>query len=454
LGVVDPRPLALFRIALAIALLCDLAVRSADLREWFTARGVLPLASLQTLPPSLFAISDQPWVAVMLFAIGFLAATALLLGWHARVAAVVLWIFFASLYHRNRLCEDGGDGLARVLLFFTIFADVSAAKSLDRKAGRTALGMVPALPLRLLQLIVVTFYFAVAVDKIRGGWPSGDVLYQILQLRGFARPFGTVLLAHPTLCRMLDHATWISELLLPVLAYLPWKPRLARMAFVLIALGLQVGIGLGMKVGIFQIVAISGSLLWFPAEWLNWLAPAPPAESQPVRPLPRWLLGAAAAQALLLCGHAVLGARLPSVVDKEQKLLAIEIPTDLFSRPGPVFRWTAPGVRADGSSVADVLAVARPETQIDVGWFFSRWIKFTYKSDKLIRWPELGAYLCRRWAEAGDGSLQSFSLLRESRDPTLPGGEVPPFKTEVLLRWDCVNGGGTAPPLRAATPPR
>lgn len=438
LGGVDPRPLALFRIVFGLVLLFDLASRAGDLQDWFGSQGVLPLAAGNP-PVSLFSLSDQPAAIWALFALGTLTTLSFTLGFHTRWSGFAAWLLFLSFFRRNNLCDDGGDCIARVLLLFSCFADLGACWSLDERAGRTSAASVPALPLRLLQLIIAAFYFAVARNKLLGGWGTGNLLYQTLQLPGFARPSASLLLSHPSLCLLLNHATYVTELAIPVFAFLPWRTRQARIACLATSIGLQAGIALFMKPGIFQPVMIAAALLWVPPGWLERLPGRKPQLAEAPVSLPRKAVaGLAAVLTLLVISYPVMARRLPLWIGNALAAAGSALPVDLFSRPLPVFNWSASGVLSDGRSV-DVLEVARPELKAGPGWFFSRWIKFGYKGDDEIRWPALSAYLCRRWktlTPAG-APLQSLVVRREQRSPTLPGQEPGPFETDKVVRTSC-----------------
>ena len=435
LGCFDPRPLALVRIALGATLLFDLIERAPDVPDWFSERGVLPLASLKGPPLSIFALSDRPEVVMVLFGAGFLATAAFLLGYRTRLATCATWLFFVSLYQRNSLCDDGADTVARVLLFFGMFVNLGADWSLDRRAGRAAGGAVQALPVRLTQLVLAVFYLAVVRNKLRGGWLDGTVLHQLLQVGGFTRPPAAFLLAHPSLCASLNHATWILELAIPVLAFVPWRIKGSRIACLCSWLALQVGIAVFVRPGLHQLVMVAAALLWVPPGWLR-RREAGPSIARSTHPL---LLVVASVQAALCISFALAARRLPGWTGHELNTLGLNLPTDLFSRPLPAVRWTAPGTLSDGTTV-DVLEVARPELQATSPWFSTRWFKFTYRDDA-IRWPALGQYLCRRWSSrsAGHPALREFTLLRESWDPAPPGHPRGPPRVGELLHQTCAS---------------
>jgi hypothetical protein len=436
LGRVDPRPIALVRIALGATLLFDLAARAADVPDWFSQRGVLPLASMKHAPLSIFALSDRPEVVLLLFGAGVLVTGAFLVGYRTRAATALTWLFFLSLYQRNSMCDDGADTLARTLLFFGIFADLGAEWSLDRRAGRSSGGFVAAWPVRLMQLVLAVFYLAVARNKIRNGWLSGTVLYQLLQVEGLARPPAGWLLAHPSLCATLNHATWMLELAIPLLAYSPVRAKECRIGSFLAQVGLELGIAAFMRPGAHQLVMLACALLWMPVAWL-------PRRTRIDSPSPRtspWRLAApvvACTQAAIAIAVALAARRMPAWTARELSAAGLTLPTDLFSRPLPVLRWSAPGILADDTSV-DILPIVRPELQPSSSWFSSRWFKFAYRDD-VIQWPDLGRYLCSRWASRAHGlpALRTFVIVRETTMPSAPG--LPPTSASVDEPWrqDC-----------------
>jgi hypothetical protein len=90
---IDPRALAAPRIGLGAVLLIDLWMRTGRFKALYTDAGVFPRLYLEpwmrhTLVPLHLLSGSVAWEA-FLFAVAAVFAVALLLGYHARIAAVV-----------------------------------------------------------------------------------------------------------------------------------------------------------------------------------------------------------------------------------------------------------------------------------------------------------------------------------------------------------------------------
>ena len=134
---IDLRSLALFRVALGIFILADLAVRAADLAVFYTDSGVLPRGVLIdhfksfwnfSVPlidfsynVSIHLASGNVWFQAALFLIAAFFAVMLIFGFHTRTAVCVSWFLLVSLQVRNPLVTQGGDVLFRMLLFWSMF---------------------------------------------------------------------------------------------------------------------------------------------------------------------------------------------------------------------------------------------------------------------------------------------------------------------------------------------
>lgn len=121
----DLRSLAVFRMALAVMVLVDLAYRATDLSVFYTDGGVLPRGVLvrdelvlDRWRFSLNLLSGEPFFQGLLFGAAAMAALALLAGYHTRPMTVILWVLMVSIQWRNPLVTNEGDTLLRVLLFW------------------------------------------------------------------------------------------------------------------------------------------------------------------------------------------------------------------------------------------------------------------------------------------------------------------------------------------------
>ncbi len=466
LGSVDPRPLALFRVALGIAVLHDLVDLAFELRAFLTDEGMLPRGAVRGWWTwSVFDLVGSPAAVAIVYAAGAVAVLAFTVGYRTRLATAASWLFLVSILHRNLYVTDGGDKLTAILFFWSIFADTGACWSVDawlraRRSSPSRPAGVFAIGPRLLQASVAVLYLMTGRLKYRMGWLHGTAIYQALQLDGFVRPPGAWVGAHPGLCAALTYAVLAMELSFAFFAFSPVRPRVCRAIAIGLNLAVQLGILVTMRMGIFTEVTLATSLLFLQPEWVDraeaWLAPK--AGLAAVRVGPAWRSGsalgrkAAVAFAGALClqfvtsvwdGFAGRRLPLPEFLSDERLALSLEPAWDLFGTTYELPHWDAPGVVLGGRQV-EVLSIAAPGTRPrGPGLRFSRWHKFTMKwRERPFLFAELGRYLCRAYDERTGERLLSFDLTNDVYDPVVPGQAVPPHAPRLLWRQACDGSEG------------
>ncbi len=453
IGSVDPRPLALVRIALGLAVLHDLANLTRDFRAFLTDDGFLPRGSFhESYTWGLFDLVGSPFAAGVLYAVGVLAVVAFTVGYQTRVATFATWLFLASIHHRNYFVTDGGDELVRILVFWGLFSDWGAAYSLDARRRASRVVDVPAFGLRLLQLQIAVLYFCAARLKFRLGWLHGDSIFYALQLEGFARPPGALLERYPALCNVATKAILAMEGLFAFAAFSPFAVRASRAIAIALGLAVQLGILVTMRVGIFTEVMLAVMLLFVLPEWIDraeafarskgWLA----EDRRPTSTIeaPRWrhVVNGVVLLQFVLAIWGMFAARrfpLPQAIRDEIKFVDVEAKYGLFDTTYDIPHWQAPGVLADGTAV-EVLSVAAPGAMPrGPAWTFSRWNKFTFKErEHPFLFAELGAYLCREYDEERPGAkLATFTLIDDATPPRPPNGPAQPPNPRVLWSETC-----------------
>lgn len=440
-GTVDARPLALFRILLGTTLLFDLVFRAGDLATFLSHDGLVPLGTRSAGELwSLFHLVARPFPVALLFGAGFLVTLAFTLGYRTRIATPLAFVFFVSLHRRVGPIHTGGDALADLMLFFGCFVDLSGRFSLDA-LRRGARAQVRALVFRIMQYLPGLMYLYTARQKLReggSGWLGGPILFQHLQLDGWVRPPGEWMREHPSLCAALAAGTIVVEFLLPVLVVLPFWIRPARALAILCNLGLQVGILLTLKVGIFTQVMFAISALWILPEWLDRiggrLGPVPGVRGVPPWDLPRRVL-AGALLVVFFCVAAapVIPRHLPRFIHASLAHAGLALTAGMFTYAAPSKRWEAAGKLADGR-VVDPLPVVAPGAFAD-GYINSQWMQLPYH---LEEHAGLGRFVCRTYnARAAGPRLQSWTLTQVSRPPHLPGQPRSAEARKLLHAQDC-----------------
>jgi uncharacterized membrane protein YphA (DoxX/SURF4 family) len=442
LGVVDARPLALFRIGLGAILLQDLWPRFRGLSTFLTDDGIYPRDLLpDSAPWSLFRLSGDALPLTLLMVAGTIATIAFTLGFATRFATAACWLFWVSIHRRVPVIHTGGDALADIMLFFGVFADLSGRWSLDalRLGDREA---VPALVPRFMQAIPGLLYLYTARNKlIIGGkaWFFGPIVFEHMHLQGWLRPGGVALGDHPGLCAFATGSTIVMEFVIPVLLFLPVFIAPARAAAVVFHLGLQLGILMTMKVGTFTYVMLDLTFLWLLPGWID--AVGEPLARRGTVDEPRWTPGYVALNAfvgLMFFGTAavpVIPRHLPGFfVTATNDWMALGLNTRLFTSGFPSVRWESAGVLADGTPV-EPLPVAAPAADFTNDTFLNNlWMQVPYR---LTQYEPLGRFVCDRYNRDHHPALRSWTLGKITA-PEYPPGGVPPEETRTqLLQQEC-----------------
>ena len=213
---IDTRSLAVFRVGLAVTILGDLANRALDLGAHYTDTGVLPRALLAAEVGSRI-----PWAPVLLrlqphfvfgtlpgqalvFAAAAVVAALLLVGWRTRWVTVVSWILLTSLHGRNPGVMNTGDGVLRLLLFWSMFLPLGARWSLDAAARRGPDGyrVIGGGAVALLLQIAFIYVFA-AIFKTGAAWTTNYTALEMALGGQWVSAWGERLLQYPELLQLM-----------------------------------------------------------------------------------------------------------------------------------------------------------------------------------------------------------------------------------------------------------
>jgi hypothetical protein len=255
----DARSLAAGRIVLASVLLLDLVKRWTQLGNWYTNDGLVPNHTLLWRPSfahvfSFFYMASYPHEAILLFVLCAIAYTALLVGFHTRLAQVASMVAVMSLHGRLLLFDNGGDVVLGLLAIWTVFLPTGARYSIDAVLGRA-----PPRP-RVASLGVLAFtyqlafiYFFNAVHKSGETWREGTAVHYVLHLDRLATPLAVWLRARMTLdlSRAMSWTALGIESCLPFLLLSPIATRSSRRLAIGLVIMLHSGFGLLMNLGIF-----------------------------------------------------------------------------------------------------------------------------------------------------------------------------------------------------------
>jgi hypothetical protein len=279
--VLSSRPVALFRILFSLLLLKDAVYRLFVVDTFYSDDGVVPRQALWDglARDSRFSLMDwlpASWMAVLFFLVWIAVLVALLVGWRARLMAILNFILILSIHERNVYILTGADTAMRVFSFWLMFAPVSEYYALDAARPKIAPTFLShTLPITVMRVQFATIYLVTGYLKaIEGIWTRGEALHYVLQLESILLLPGRLLklYAPDTLLTLITLSVIVVELSLPVLLLSPFgQPRLRSIGIVIGAL-LHIGIGLTLAIPDFSLVMLVGYTLFFQPEWVSRIA--------------------------------------------------------------------------------------------------------------------------------------------------------------------------------------
>jgi hypothetical protein len=272
----------MFRILMALYILCDLFQRLLDMRMFYTEEGVFPHEAaikltghiLVYLSPYMYATTTTG-VAFLLF-LTALCTIGLLVGWRTRLMTVLTWYLIISLHYRNGIVLHSGDVYLRVLLFWSMFVPLGARFSLDGLAAamkatrQTVPSRILTMGTAALLLQIGTVYWFTVILKTSPEWRTeGTAIYYALSIEQYALPLGQWLREIRWALKPLTHLTFALEFLGPTLAFSPWATDRLRIVIVPIMMAFHVLVlNLTMDVGaLVYICAIPWLLFLPPSAW-------------------------------------------------------------------------------------------------------------------------------------------------------------------------------------------
>lgn len=252
--------LALFRIAFGLLVSAWTISLAPNLFAFFGPDGIDPGQSERAAGEwGLLAGTASPTAVVGVFLATLAGAVALTIGWHARIAAVVVFMGIVSIDQRNALIGNSGDGLLRNLAFYCMLAPTGAALSIDRlRTARGAIWRFPARApwaLRLIQIQLSVAYLSAVWQKVQGEtWRDGTAVSYALRIEDVRRlPTPEFLTQSILVTEVLTFGTLGLELALGILVWnrvlRPWVMAMGIAMHIMIEYGIMVGFfGLAMLV--------------------------------------------------------------------------------------------------------------------------------------------------------------------------------------------------------------
>lgn len=268
--------LAIVRIGFGVVALAWTLSFLPQLHYFFSHRGVLP-----EQPAFGVATGGGEWglleifpgnaalIAVFLSLV--LGCICLTLGYHTRLAALVVFVGILALERRNPFVFNSGDALLRVTAFYLMLASAGASLSLDRlRRDRDHFWDFPARApwaLRLIQVQVSVIYVSTVWAKARGvTWNDGTATSYAFRVEDLSR-FPVPHFAYDSLLvvNLLTYGTLAVELGVGILV---WN-RVLRPWILGLGILLHLSIDYTLRVGFFSYAILVLYLAFLPPELVS-----------------------------------------------------------------------------------------------------------------------------------------------------------------------------------------
>jgi uncharacterized membrane protein YphA (DoxX/SURF4 family) len=173
--------LALYRITLGALLLAELVMRFRYLHPFYSDEGTLPLRFLRPKVDVIYHVvcihcwSGSIRYQQILLSIQVLCAFCLMIGYQARVMAILSWFLYLSSTLRNTWLAFILDRYFHYLLFYAMFLPLDGCWSIKapHRSHRKAYAMIVSMATVALKLQVVWIYLDAGAGKLMdplGGW--------------------------------------------------------------------------------------------------------------------------------------------------------------------------------------------------------------------------------------------------------------------------------------------
>ena len=267
---IDPRSLALFRVALGSLIIADVISRSRNFSFYYTDDGVVPQELAEASTPehavSVFYYTSDPTLIAVLFGLHVLFAIQLIVGYKTRLAAIISFLFVISLDHHNPFVLSYADVLFRIMFFWAIFLPMGERWSIDavhrdRSPRRTFVGLASMFAMGQL----VFMYFLNGLHKHQSElWRSGEAAYLVMGLDEMTFLLGDFM-RHFEIPLQVGGWLWFHMLLAsPLLILLRGRKRLP---LVVLFMGGHASFAITVRIGAFAFVALAALLLFLPREF-------------------------------------------------------------------------------------------------------------------------------------------------------------------------------------------
>jgi len=449
----DLRSLALFRVAIGLILICDLADRLLHselygLSHWRPgSSGVL--SALGGAANSLAV--QQTFLAVLTVAVCFYV-----IGYKTWLSNLATWLMLLVLHGFESRLLNSGDVLLRAFFFWSLFLPVGKRFSADAKYGREdGSTTAPRLASLALMIQIICPYFFSAVCKLHTeAWCNGYGMYYSLIRSDEAKALGLLIAGLPKFSLIsMNYAVLAVELFAPFLMFSPVENARCRQFAVYLFAGFHAAMFLTLDVGQFTFICAAGWLAILPSSF--W-------KEQPSLQAGAWM-SRRADYLTLACLVLVVASNiqslpgvsleLPSAVESVRFSLGLNQRFKMYSSASGTGGWirgrsrwiTMPGLLVDGTC-ADLFtnrescSMSRPAVISDT-FFSEHWRKLTEKTFRARdqeTMSRMAEYFCRSWNQnhAGEKKLSRFGITLVQQHERPDGSSSAPIE-ENLFQQDC-----------------
>lgn len=260
--------LAVVRIVFGLVSLGWAASLAPDCLRFFSRSGIVPTPDKSRWAVGIFDVARSDVAVVAVLAVLAVASIGLVVGYHSRVCALLVFVAMLSFERRNPFILNSGDSLLRNIALYLTLAPVGASLSIDHwRRHRDRFWVFPARPvwpLRLLQIQLSVIYLTTVWDKVRGTkWNDGTAVSYALRLSDLARFHTPSAVTHSLLLvNVLTFGTLALELSLGVLVWV----RRARPAVLLAGVAMHLAIDVSLMVGFFSVAMFVLYVAFVPPE--------------------------------------------------------------------------------------------------------------------------------------------------------------------------------------------
>jgi len=260
--------LGLVRIGFGIVAVVWTLTLLPDLSRVFGAQGAAPDFTPRAFQWSVFEIWPGERALLIGWVLLLVAAIAMTVGWHSRIAAIVVFVLIHSFHRRADYILNAGDTIIIIIALVLALSCCGAALSLDQRRHDGSFWSAQTLapwPIRLLQFQLTLIYLvSVQAKLVNKSWTDGSAVFYAWRTDG-----RWALLETPEWLAgnaiLVNAATWGTLVIELAIAILVWN---RRWRFWVLAAGVVMHLSMmvTMNVGYFSLAMFVLYLAFVPWE--------------------------------------------------------------------------------------------------------------------------------------------------------------------------------------------